>query len=155
MQNQKTWSVRHGGLPWKSAVFAVTLVISAAGCGASLAPVTGKVTWNGEPVKGGTLIFSPVTESANAPGRPGSAEIQSDGTFVVSTERPRDGAVVGRHRITFTPPPQELTQEQRTDPTYIAPPPPYMNVQPREAEVEIKSGSNTVEIQLVPMNLRR
>jgi hypothetical protein len=133
----------------------LALLALAAGCGPNLAQVSGKVTYNGEPVKGGTLIFSPVSESQNSPGRPGSAEIQQDGTFVVTTERPRDGAVVGRHRITFTPPPQELTQEQRTDPTYIAPPPPYMDVQPREAEVEIKSGSNTIEIQLAPVTLRR
>jgi hypothetical protein len=125
------------------------LIAGLVGCsGEHLAPVSGKVTFKGTPVDGGTLIFSPVSSEAIA-GRPASAEIGKDGSYTLQTQHPGDGAVVGRHHITFTPPPQELTEAQRTDRRYIAPPPKYMGLVPRDAEVEVKPGPNTIDIELV------
>jgi len=128
-------------------VFPVGLV----GCGGgNLAPVKGKVTVSGEPAKGGSLIFSPLGSGEEAsPGKPASAEIQSDGTYTLGTNRPSDGAHVGHHRIGFTPPPQQLTDAQRTDPKYKAPPPLYMGMVPKPNETEVKPGSNTIDIELV------
>lgn len=81
------------------------------GCGESkeypVAPVSGRVLCNGEPVPGGTVLFLPV----NAPqltgrpdGRPGKAGegiVQPDGTFVVGTYSNSDGALIGPHKIVF------------------------------------------------------
>jgi hypothetical protein len=146
----KKHAARHPWFPDK--VVVLSLVFSAAliGCdgGAQQAAVSGKVTYMGEAVKGGTLIFGPIGEG-NV-GQPASANIQPDGTYVLGTNRASDGALIARHRVAFTPPPQELTKEQQTDPTYIAPPPAYMGMVPRQVEVAVKAGKNTIDIELVP-----
>ncbi|MFO0864800.1 MAG: hypothetical protein U0744_09130 [Gemmataceae bacterium] len=117
-----------------------------AGCGgATTAEVKGVVTHKGAPITGGTLIFSPVQS-----GKPATAEVQSDGTYTLSTFGKNDGAVLGKHKVAFTPPPQQLTEEQKTNPKYIAPPPKYMGLQPNTAEVEVKSGANKIDMELVP-----
>src|SRR5712691_536416 len=91
-----------------------------AGCGSSGITVKGKVTTGGQPVKGGTLTFSPIAagDSAN-PGKPSTAVIQADGTFKL------EKATTGKSRVQFTPPDQVLSEAQRSDPTYKAPPAPY------------------------------
>jgi hypothetical protein len=118
------------------------------GCGGGdLAPVHGKVTTaKGEPVKGGTLIFSPTGEGSS--GLPATAEVQPDGTYTLKTND-STGAKIGRLVVTYTPPAQELTEEQRTNPKYIAPPPPYMGLVPKPKEVEVKPGDNAIDLQLV------
>lgn len=132
---------------WLSLAFLAAGLL--AGCGGpKLAPVTGKVMYNGKAVKGGTLIFNPV--GANV-GKAGTADINADGTYTVTTNTKGDGAVVARHRIAYTPPAQELTEAQRSDPKYIAPPPAYMNLMPKTTEVDITNGPNTVDIELVPI----
>jgi len=121
----------------------LALLLIGCGGGPSLTPVSGKVTAGGAAVKGGTLTFSPVGE-----GKPGTAEIK-DGAFTVKTAG-AEGAVVGKHKLTFTPPPQDLTEEQLKDPKFKAPPPLYQGFVPKESEVNISSGTNNLEIQLVP-----
>ena len=71
------------------------------GCGsagsstmAELVPVKGKVTYKGEPVKQGTIIFEP-----DGYGRTARGKIQPDGTFVLGTNKEGDGAVRGSHRV--------------------------------------------------------
>jgi hypothetical protein len=135
--------------PWKGAMLGLVFVAAAAGCGSkNNAQVRGTVKFAGGPVKGGTLIFGPVGQG-NV-GQPASATISPDGTFVLGTNRAADGALIGRHRVVFTPPPQQLTEKQRTDPNYEAPPPDYYGMIPKEVEVEVKPGVNTMEIELMP-----
>jgi len=78
---------------------AATLLAAAAGCGPgnglNLAKVRGKVTYNGEPVKFGTIMFEP--EQPDVP--PAAGSIGEDGAFILSTEDAGDGAVVGTHRV--------------------------------------------------------
>ena len=139
----------HAPLPCKVMVLGLVFSTAMMGCGESApqAAVSGKVTYMGEAVKGGTLIFGPLGEGKV--GQPATATIKPDGTYVLGTNSTSDGALVARHHITFSPPPQELTKEQRTDPTYIAPLPAYMGMVPKQAEVEVKSGKNIIEIELV------
>jgi hypothetical protein len=139
----------HVRLPWQAIVLGLALSLAMMGCGESAphAAVSGKVTYMGEAVKGGTLVFGPV--GAGKVGQPATATIKPDGTFVLGTNSTSDGALIARHHITYSPPPQELTKEQRTDPTYIAPLPAYMGMVPKQAEVEVKSGRNSIEIELV------
>lgn len=131
--------------------FALTCLFAlVAGCGrgnSNLAPVTGKVTYNGELVTGGTLIFSPV--GGESPGKPATAEIRADGTYVLTTDEAGDGGRIGPQTVSFTPPEQELTEEQRTNPNYIAPPPRYAQLVPKEPQVEIKAGDNLIDIELL------
>ncbi len=72
------------------------LVLAAtAGCnhGPQMVPVTGTVRLNGKPLEFGFITFQPPS------GQPAQGEIQSNGTFTLSTYKLNDGAVVGKHKI--------------------------------------------------------
>jgi len=77
-------------------------LIGLAGCGSSnglnLAPVRGKVTYKGQPIKNGTVMFEP-DESKGTTGPQAIGTITGDGTFILSSEQPGDGAVVGMHKV--------------------------------------------------------
>src|SRR4051794_764642 len=75
-------------------------IVIVPGCGPSenlpeCAPVSGKVTINGEPLGFGMVIFHP--EKA---GNTGQAATEADGTYVLNTYGTKDGAVVGNHTVT-------------------------------------------------------
>ncbi|WP_425398652.1 hypothetical protein [Aeoliella sp.] len=59
-----------------------------------LGTVAGSVMLDGKPLKFGKVMFQHVEG-----GQPATGEIQPDGSFVLSTFRPEDGAIVGAHRI--------------------------------------------------------
>jgi len=75
-----------------------------AGCGPktqSLAVVTGKVTLNGRPLKGATVVFTP--DRAKGGRGPQSFDVTGDdGSFTLRT-MDAPGAVVGWHLITVSP----------------------------------------------------
>lgn len=78
--------------------FAILLVVFLAanlGCdhGPAMMPVTGQVKYNGKPLEFGSIYFQP------ASGQPARGDIQSDGTFTLSTYRLNDGAVLGSHKV--------------------------------------------------------
>lgn len=75
------------------------LILSCGGSGDNLAPVQGQVFFRGQPLTGGTIVFTPDPERGGS-GPQAWAEIGSDGRFQLSTEG-RRGAVVGWHRITI------------------------------------------------------
>ena len=93
--------------------FVVMSVGFAIGCGGrdtvSTVPVKGKVTCNGQPVKGGTINFSPAGE-----GRGAFGEIQSDGSFELTTYSTGDGAMPGKHSVTLTPEESENGESKAT-----------------------------------------
>jgi hypothetical protein len=73
-----------------------------AGCGSEAAvntttiPVKGKITYKGQPLIRGSVIFEP-----DGAGKEGRAEIQPDGTYVLATYKADDGAVPGVHRVSI------------------------------------------------------
>jgi hypothetical protein len=137
--------------PWRPALLVVALLTILPGCGkGKLATVTGTVHYQGQPVTGGTFIFSPVGE-----GQPAAAEIHPDGTYTLGTNGAADGALIGRHRVSYTPPSPPMTEEQRTDRNYTAPPSPYLGLAPREMEIDVNPGKNAVDIELVPASSRK
>ena len=83
---------------------AVAVCLGAAwGCGSAgdegfpvTFPVQGKVTLKGQPLPKGSISFIP------SEGRPSTAIIQPDGSYVLSTFKEKDGAVPGRYRVTVT-----------------------------------------------------
>lgn len=58
-----------------------------------LAPVTGMVTMDGEPLTQGAVIFTPER------GQLAHGEIASDGSFSLSTYGENDGATLGKHQV--------------------------------------------------------
>jgi hypothetical protein len=85
-------------------LLAVALTIWA-GCGPgnglSLAKVSGKVIYKGQPVKKGTVFFMP-DEAKGTVGPPAVGSITSDGSYVMSTESAGDGVIVGQHKVGIT-----------------------------------------------------
>jgi hypothetical protein len=62
-------------------------------------PVSGTVTYNGEPLKTGMVNFYPEDTTT---GRPASGPIQEDGTYQLTTQRPNDGAMGGKYKVAIT-----------------------------------------------------
>jgi hypothetical protein len=88
----------------KLAITALMIFGFCCGCGAKgsgtlpqLLPVKGKVTFKGQPVKTGTVRFEP-----DDFGRAAFGNLQSDGTFALTTLKDGDGVVPGHHRVTIT-----------------------------------------------------
>jgi hypothetical protein len=96
----------------------IAAVMALAGCGPghgmTLGRVQGKVTYKGEPVKYGTVSFvADTSKGTNGPIAMGN--IKEDGTYVLSTSDPGDGAVVGHHKISVVgldPMPVKKTDDQ-------------------------------------------
>ncbi len=136
-------------------MIAMQMLVVSIGCGSSdskaTAKVEGKITASGQPVTGGSMNFQPVGTGTSGVGKAASGTVQSDGTFKLTTYQPDDGAVIGKHRVTFTPP---------VPPTPDVPPGghaaevkiPYSGLVPAPAEVEIKAGDNKLTFELVPAN---
>lgn len=72
-------------------------LVAVPGCSESTqletAPVTGTVTLDGSPLSKGIVTFQPEY------GRGATGHIQADGSYSLSTYRPSDGALVGKHKI--------------------------------------------------------
>ena len=81
-------------------VFAVASVCF--GCGSTEFPeVSGKVTFDGEPVSGVRLVFNPVAGDTPDPGPYSTAVTDESGVFVLETRDKKPGAVVGLHTVGF------------------------------------------------------
>lgn len=81
------------------ALSVAVLMLTGCDSGPTLAPVRGQVTYQGAPLRRGTIVFTPDAKRGGH-GPLASADIQSDGSFTLHTgDLP--GAVVGWHRVTI------------------------------------------------------
>lgn len=83
-------------------VFCVLAVFAWSGCGPNdglepRLPVSGMVTYKGEPVPQGSINFEPEDPA----GRPATGLIE-DGRFRLTTLTPGDGAIPGRYKVAIT-----------------------------------------------------
>lgn len=79
-----------------AAVSVLLLLTGLPGCGRTdreLAPITGKVLYNGKPLEFGAVMIE------HEYGQPATAAIQPDGTFTMATRGEGEGAVVGKRRV--------------------------------------------------------
>ena len=82
-----------------SVALMIGTVVAVPGCGGSgldTVAVRGRVTYNGEPLVGGTVSFYPVERDR---GRPAKAAIQPDGSYVVETLADTSGIVPGDYKV--------------------------------------------------------
>jgi hypothetical protein len=87
-------------------VRSLVLIASAAfllGCGDTGKPplgrVSGKVTYNGQPVTKGIVSFVPRGGPGSQTGQTATGEIGSDGSYTLTTFDKGDGAVLGEHTV--------------------------------------------------------
>jgi hypothetical protein len=80
--------------------------IAARGTQAKLIPVKGKITYKGQPVTKGLVTFEPDGYGRNARG-----QLQSDGTYVLTTEKEGDGVVAGHHQVSISGTGSRLSKE--------------------------------------------
>jgi hypothetical protein len=126
------------------------LWLAAAGCGSRLAtaPVQGKVLFRGEPLSHGSVLFQPDV------GPPATGTIQPDGSFVLSTYRSGDGAVLGRHRVEVVCPQVPMAEAVKAAETeelalpLSAIPDRYTSYASSGIEREVVSGRNEFTIEL-------
>ena len=99
MTNERTGSRAPGARRASGAVACLAAALIA-GCGdrsgLDLAPVSGTVTYNGEPLDHGQVVFIP---GEGVPGPSAVGEIGPDGSFRMKSAD-YDGAAVGTHKVT-------------------------------------------------------
>ncbi len=109
-----------------------------AGCGQrfEMGQVSGHVTYRGQPLPEGTVMFVPQVGLGAAGG------IHPDGSYRVLTKRPFDGATVGKHKVCVMPP----FQPQAAG--YPAFDRKYQNAETSGFVFEVKAGVNVFDIDL-------
>jgi len=68
------------------------------GNGLTMGRVSGLVTYNGQPVELGEVLFVPDSEKGNN-GVPSMSSIGKDGTYIMSTQESGDGVIAGYHKV--------------------------------------------------------
>jgi hypothetical protein len=101
------------------AALTVGVITAVGGCGGGefeTAPVRGTVTCEGSPVTSGTITFNPIAEDAvGTPGKSATGKIGADGTFVLTTYKAGDGAIIGMHNVFYAPPAEGDEGEEDDD----------------------------------------
>jgi hypothetical protein len=91
------------------AVLAALLVLNLfilGGCGGKserppLGKVSGTVSYKGKPLTQGSVLFTPVQGRGGETGQVGVGQIESDGSFELTTFDTGDGALIGQHVVTI------------------------------------------------------
>lgn len=120
------------------------LLMSIVGCGGGLplAPVTGVVTLDGQPLENATVTFLPIAGE----GSTSIGETGPDGKFVLSYTREKHGALIGKHRVRINT--SKITTHSSGIESHIGERIPDRYNVATELEYEVKSGSNASEFKL-------
>tara|TARA_R110002095_G_scaffold190094_2_gene167789 strand:- start:4087 stop:4488 length:402 start_codon:yes stop_codon:yes gene_type:complete len=131
-------------------VVVLFVCLTAIGCGGantdlpSTAPVTGRVTYQDQPVSNGLVTFHPANGS-----KPASGQTGKNGDFTLSTFERGDGAIFGKHKVTIV-----AYQEGQdvsivsADKLAYAVPKKYVNEATTSLEAEVKEGTNDIVLEL-------
>jgi hypothetical protein len=81
----------------------LTALAAGIGCGSKyprerLAPVTGKISVDGQPLKMGTVSFRPMKDKGNTSLNEPAGEIEEDGTYTIFTQG-KEGAPAGMWKV--------------------------------------------------------
>lgn len=131
---------------WYRCVWVVVLMVSLSGCGAPITtyPVSGRVTLDGQPLPGGSILFEPVSNSAGYSSR---GLIQEDGSFQLTTFIQHDGAPAGQYRVAVIPRAEELIDDPNYQPKN--PFPEHLRSLERSGlRFEVREQSNDIDVRL-------
>lgn len=108
MASSSTTSSRRTRFIARSKALGVAICsLGLAGCGSGgqfpIAKAGGEFLVDGKPLTVGRVMLSPIASGDSGPkaGRPAFGDLNADGAFVLSTYGESDGAVVGKHRVTW------------------------------------------------------
>jgi hypothetical protein len=125
----------------------VSLVPLACGStGPGMAPVSGKVTYNGKPVPKGTITFASTKEG----GRNATGELDPEGNYKLQTEQPGDGALLGDYNVTIYAHDEPILDyiPKKPIPPKILTPTKYEKPETSGLKATVKSGSNKFDFDL-------
>jgi hypothetical protein len=105
--------------------------------------VRGKVTYKGQPLPEGTVMFVAQTSGLAAAGT-----IQSDGSYRLLSRADQDGATVGKHKVAVIAPYQPQT------PNYPLFPKEYQDPDVSGFEVVVQKGENVFDFNLLEKKKR-
>ena len=133
---------------------AVALLVAANGCGSgsSLVPAKGKLTVDGKPAEGASVLFHP---AAGPPAKIGAAAVGADGSFALSTDG-QLGIEPGSYDLSVVwPDPSVKPTEQQKMMGNVEPGPDllkgkYMTKERAKLKVEVKSDTR----ELAPIDLK-
>jgi hypothetical protein len=123
-------------------MLALVVVAALPGCGGGdpykvrTVSAAGTVTYQGQPVKKGTILFEPQDEK----GRSASGTIE-DGKFALTTYREGDGAVAEKHAVAVVATEEQKTKDGDTGVKYIIPES-YASPQSSGVTVEVPPGGS-------------
>ena len=132
-------------------VAAISAVLIVAGCGSriSVAPVSGTVTLDGQPLANAHVLFQPVATSGKTNVGTGSyAMTDGSGSFSLrqaDTDQP--GAVVGQHRVEISYKVETDDRDPKTRPPPKSLPPRYNRESELQFQVE-RGGSKVANFDL-------
>ncbi len=117
-------------------------------------PVTGTITYNSAPIRGGTVTFHPQGDGGN----PAFGLVAADGTYALTTYESDDGAVSGSHKVTVEVFPGQWAAEEDGAGEAGLPgeevasgprvPGKYSSPDTTPLKFEVKAGSNTADFVL-------
>jgi len=118
-------------------------IATLAGCGAGLQPVRGTVKLpDGKPAAGRQVVFEGGPEGRKVSAR---GDVQTDGSFELSTNKPGDGVPPGKYKVQVNPPPMINPEAAYVSPFNAK----YSNFQTSGLEFEVKAGQrNEFPIQV-------
>lgn len=130
----------------KSLLLCSFVLLPLIGCGPSrpeTAQVSGKITFNGQPVPAGRIAFWPPK------GRPAIAEIRPDGSYELTSFSDGDGAILGQHRVTIKATRVHFPGGDRTKGVveWLVPQS-YENAKTSPLKAEVSAGKNTINFDI-------
>lgn len=136
--------------PCRRLLGAVAAAALVCGCGGpATCPVRGKIVFQDNQAAATELAGYVVTLESVEGQVSASGVVKPDGTFEVSTYKPGDGAVPGRHRVAVTPPnPFELIETPGAKPTRALVPANYGALETSGLEITVDSSGREAVLTL-------
>ena len=129
-------------------LFIALIPVLSTGCGSKMAPVHGKLVFEGKPVTAGSVSFAPKGEGFDV-GKPATGTPDENGAFQLSTYALNDGALVGTHVVIYSPPEAPTTDDPVMRPKLMKEFQQFGQLKlPPNHEVEIKPGKNEITLEL-------
>jgi len=137
--------------PTRALALLALLAASTWGCGSKserpeTLPVQGKVTYKGQPVPKGTVTFQ------SDSGQTATGEIQSDGTYKLSTFAEGDGALPGHHKVMIIANDADPTLMPGSSPGYKPPkdlvPKKYEKLETSGLQADVTKDKSSIDFEL-------